>query len=97
MTLNQTDLIIKAVISKIKDVRLKKNYKQAYIASQMGCSQNAYSKIELGQTELTLKNLIKIAKILEINLVDLLSQSPAVYDQAFIPQATEAEVVDKGP
>lgn len=72
MNLDETEFITKEVISKIKYLRLKRNYKQAYMAAKLGCSQNAYSKIEIGKTELTFKNILKIARILEINLFDLL-------------------------
>lgn len=44
------------------------------MASQLGISQNAYSRIELNKTKLTTEVAEKIASILEISLMDLLSK-----------------------
>ena len=95
MNLDQTDCIAKEVIAKIKYIRLKKNYKQAYMAARMGCSQNAYSKIEIGRTELTFKSILKIAVILDISLVGLLSEVINECDNAFIPEFAEAMSADQ--
>lgn len=53
--------------------RLQKGYSQCYMSYCLHISQNAYSKIELGQTDLTLSRLVQISKILEIPLLTLLS------------------------
>jgi len=60
--------------NKIKIVREIRNYSQEYMASQLGISQNAYSRIELNKTKLTTEVAEKIASILEISLMDLLSK-----------------------
>src|SRR5690606_25376193 len=58
----------------IKRARQKKNFTQAYMAKSLGFkSVSAYSKIETGATELTLQNLSNIARILDSNIITLLS------------------------
>ncbi len=62
----------KKVAANIRKIRELKNYTQDYLAAKLEISQNAYSKIELGYTKLTLKRLFHIALILEIDCNDLL-------------------------
>ncbi|MDB5116915.1 MAG: helix-turn-helix protein [Mucilaginibacter sp.] len=52
---------------KIRLCRIEKEYSQNYIAYCLNISQKAYSKIENNQTELTVRRLIEISKILELN------------------------------
>ncbi len=58
--------------SSIRTNRESKNYTQEYVAKQMGISQNAYSKIENGYTQLTVSHLKEISRVLEVSLMDLL-------------------------
>ncbi|SMO62307.1 helix-turn-helix domain-containing protein [Solitalea koreensis] len=60
------------VHSKIRQIRESKNYSQEYMALKLGISQNAYSKTELGHTTITLERLYEIAKILELNILDII-------------------------
>ena len=62
-----------AVTGKIRERREKLNYTQAYVASKLGISQNAYSKIESGQTNFTVKRLYEIVRILESNVLDFIN------------------------
>lgn len=62
----------KAVASNIRKVREYRNYTQDYLAAKLGISQNAYSKIELAYSKITLDRLLHIARILEIEVTDLL-------------------------
>jgi transcriptional regulator with XRE-family HTH domain len=48
---------------RLKQIRLSKGLKQNEMARRMGVSRSAYSKIESGKVELTLKNLLKIGAI----------------------------------
>ncbi|QQL51589.1 helix-turn-helix transcriptional regulator [Mucilaginibacter ginkgonis] len=52
---------------------MAKAYSQEYMAYRMDCSQNAYSKIELGHTKITLIQLFKIVDVLELNLHELIA------------------------
>lgn len=70
---NTTEEKIRSVAVNIRKVREYRNYTQDYLAMKLGISQNAYSKIELAYTRITLERLIQIAGILDIDAVDLLA------------------------
>lgn len=57
---------------KIKQVRELKNFTQEYVATQLGLTTRAYSKIESGETQLTINRLNEISKILEVDPVEVL-------------------------
>ncbi len=63
---------IKQIATNIRRIRESKGYTQEYIALKLGISQNAYSKIELGYTKITLERLFQIADVLEITVAELL-------------------------
>ncbi|MDT3405544.1 helix-turn-helix domain-containing protein [Mucilaginibacter terrae] len=67
------DARTKAVAANIRKVREFRNYTQDYLAAKLDISQNAYSKIELGYSNITLNRLLSIADILEADLTDLLT------------------------
>lgn len=67
-----SDLRAKAITLNIRKVRELRNYTQDYLAAKLCISQNAYSKIELGYSNITLVRLIHIAEILEVDLDDLI-------------------------
>ena len=49
---------------KIKKIRELKNLTQTHLAQELGMTQSAYSKIELGETEVTFTKLEKISSTL---------------------------------
>ena len=57
---------------KIKQLRELKNYTQEHMANQMGLSTRAYSKIESGETQLTINRLNEISNILGIEPMEVL-------------------------
>jgi transcriptional regulator with XRE-family HTH domain len=61
-----------AVANNIRAQRLVKNYSQDYLAICLKISQNAYSKIEMGYTRITVERLCQIAIILDIDCIKLL-------------------------
>jgi transcriptional regulator with XRE-family HTH domain len=63
---------IKTVASNIRRLREHLHYTQEYLAAKLDISQNAYSKIELGYTKITLERLFQIAEILEVDSFELL-------------------------
>jgi transcriptional regulator with XRE-family HTH domain len=63
---------IKTVAVNIRKIREFRNYTQEYLALKLNISQNAYSKIELGYTKITLERLFQIAQILDIDLLELI-------------------------
>jgi transcriptional regulator with XRE-family HTH domain len=60
------------IANNIKNLREIKNLKQEYIAEKLGISQRAYSKIERGEVDVSFSRLEQIAKVLDINILDLI-------------------------
>ena len=67
------NLDFKPMLLIIKQKRNELNYSQEYIALKLKTSQNAYSKIELGQTKITVDRFIAICKILELDANQLIA------------------------
>jgi transcriptional regulator with XRE-family HTH domain len=65
---------IAVVLDNIRIQRGIKGYSQDYLAARLNISQNAYSKMELGYTQLSLLRLFQIAAILEIEVEALFEQ-----------------------
>jgi transcriptional regulator with XRE-family HTH domain len=57
---------------KIKQLRELKNFTQEYVAQKLGLSTRAYSKIETGETQLTINRLNEISDILGIEPMEIL-------------------------
>jgi len=66
------------IIAKIKSIRNQRQYSQDYLAAKMDITQTAYSKMELGKTQLSIPAFYKIAAILEIDVRDLLNPGPTI-------------------
>jgi transcriptional regulator with XRE-family HTH domain len=66
------DAKTRTVAANIRKIREYRNYTQDYLAAKLEISQNAYSKIELGYSNITLGRLINIAEILDIDLANLI-------------------------
>jgi len=56
----------------IRIQRVIKGYSQEYMASRLNISQNAYSKLEREETELSVRRIYEIAEILEVSVYQLL-------------------------
>jgi transcriptional regulator with XRE-family HTH domain len=56
---------LKKIKERLKEIRQLKGLKQKDMAKLLGLSSSAYSKIEKGKIDLTLKNLLKITKIFD--------------------------------
>jgi len=63
---------IKNILATIKVKRTKLGYSQNHIADKLGISQNMYSKIELGKTQITACKFLMICDALEINADEML-------------------------
>jgi transcriptional regulator with XRE-family HTH domain len=63
---------IKAIAASIRNKREQRNYTQEYLAYKLSISQNAYSKIELGYTKITVERLLQIAEVLEFKASELI-------------------------
>ena len=53
---------------RIKKLRELRNYTQSYMSIQLEISLSAYSKIERDETEISLKRLEQISKILNVSV-----------------------------
>lgn len=58
--------------NKIKKIRELKNYTQEYMAQSLNLSVNGYGKIERDEVDITLNRLHDIAKILGIDVFQIL-------------------------
>jgi transcriptional regulator with XRE-family HTH domain len=65
-------MMIQQAELKLKQIRELKNLTQEHIATQLGLSTRAYSKIESGETQLTISRLNEISKILDIDPMEVL-------------------------
>jgi len=64
---------LNAIIFNIRTKRDIKGFSQLYVATKLKMSQNAYSKIELGRTKLTVSTLLEIAEILNMQVIELIN------------------------
>ena len=79
----------------IKHYREVKNYSQKYVASKLGISQNAYSKIENNLTQLTVHHIKELSKILEVPITDFLRDDFEIHKPLVIPRVvTKADLAD---
>jgi len=62
----------KSLAMAIRQKRTQLKYSQEYMAFKLNQTQNAYCKVELGQTKVTLTKLIEICEIFEIDVTDFL-------------------------
>ena len=60
------DLRTMHIGQKIKKLRELKNLTQTHVAEKLSVSQSAYSKMELGESEVTFNRLEKISEVLEM-------------------------------
>jgi transcriptional regulator with XRE-family HTH domain len=64
--------MIEQAETKIKQIRELKNFTQDYVAQKLGLSTRAYSKIETGETQLTINRLNEISGILGVQPMEVL-------------------------
>lgn len=60
------------VVTRMRALRFEKGYTQRYVAHKLRISQNAYSKMEIGKSQLTMERLILFADVMDVDLVNLL-------------------------
>jgi transcriptional regulator with XRE-family HTH domain len=71
----------------IKKYREMRNYSQKYVASKMGISQNAYSKIENNITQLTVHHVKQLSQILDLPVTDLLKDEFEIHRPLMVPHS----------
>jgi transcriptional regulator with XRE-family HTH domain len=67
------DLRTMHIGQKIKKLRELKNLTQTHMAQELGLSQSAYSKMELGESEVTYGRLEKISSVLGMKPEDVIT------------------------
>lgn len=67
-------MINNRVCTKIKILRLEKNFTQDYLAEQLNISQSYYAKIENGKKEMSIKMFFDVLKVLEVDIVSFVSE-----------------------
>ncbi len=84
---------------KIAYLRKEKKLSQTEIAEILGISQNSYSRIERGETKLTIDRIKEIATILKIPYTELITQDKnevtAMYQDISEQYEKEKEVIEK--
>ena len=82
---------------KLRLVREFRNYSQEYIASKLGITQNSYSRIENNLTRISADRLKQLAEILNISVLELLSDTEPVIQFTSLPYSAKSkeEVPDK--
>jgi transcriptional regulator with XRE-family HTH domain len=65
---------MKEIARNIKTERENQNLTQEYMASELDISQPAYSKIEAAKTEVTFHQLIRISRILKVDILVLIRE-----------------------
>lgn len=66
--------MVETILTKISIKRLEKKFSQDYMAIRLNISQSYYNKIENGKKEITLKKIIEITTILNIDIQELFNQ-----------------------
>jgi transcriptional regulator with XRE-family HTH domain len=69
---------MKTIHSIIYNRRQKLNFSQSYVALKMKLSQKQYSRIESGETNLKLNDLIRLCKALDLNPCEVLKEAHLV-------------------
>ncbi len=60
------------VLQNIRKLRESRRLTQEYVGFRLGVGQNAYSKLELGNTKITINHLLEIAHVLNVEPTKLL-------------------------
>jgi transcriptional regulator with XRE-family HTH domain len=81
---------------KIKKLRELKNFTQSHIASELGITQSAYSKIEQGETEVSYSKLSKIAEVLGMAPEEIMTFNEQMIFNVMHNQTGNGFVVNKG-
>lgn len=67
-----------SITDKIREIRSLKSISQEYMACQLGIDTSSYHRLERGTSPLSIGRLERIATILNIQVVELLSQESTV-------------------
>lgn len=62
------------VLNTIRLIRLEKKLSQEYVASKLNFTQSYFAKMESGESDISLRNLMLLFDILEIDPVDFFKE-----------------------
>ena len=68
---NDLEKDINQVLEVIRNLREQKNFTQEDIANKLNVARVTYTKVENGEIDLTYSRLIKICKILDVSLIQI--------------------------
>ena len=88
---NSTKKTDKNVGKNIRTIRHQRGWSQEDVATRLGISIPAFSKIETGVTDINLSRLEQIANIYEINVVNLIALDAAPVE----PQVSNLNIAQK--
>lgn len=83
--------------SRIKALRIAKNYTQEQVAEKIGISRQKYARIESGVNSITLDILSKIAEVLGVTVGDItrvLDETPVVAYRAGMENGSSQKIFD---
>lgn len=81
---------------KIKKLRELKNFTQSHLASELGITQGAYSKMELGETEISFSKLTKIAEVFGMSPEEIMTFNEQMIFNVMHNQTGNGFVINKG-
>jgi len=67
-----------SIATRIRTIREVRNLKQDYMADRLGISQNAYSRLENGQTRITLERLQRVSELLDTPVEEFLNDADQI-------------------
>ncbi len=82
---------------KIYRIRKEKRLSQTEIAELLGISQNAYSRMERGETKLTVDRVKQIADVLEVPYESLMGFNPFAIPEQFLDEDGNTKSNSKSP
>ena len=81
---------------KIKKLRELKNFTQSHLASELGITQSAYSKMELGETEVSYTKLARIAEVFGMSPEEIMTFNEQMIFNVMHNQTGNGFVINKG-
>lgn len=91
--MNPPTLTSKGLHLRIRSLRASRNMSQEAIASKIGISQNAYSRIELGLAKLSIERMLKISDILEVSPINMLTADGGLQNEINKKTAQSVQVL----
>jgi len=80
------------IIRNIKNIRLEKGVNQEVIANELGFDIANWSRIENGKQELKVGQLEKIAKVLQVEVIDLFTYPKKYVDKDEVGSAERISI-----